>query len=69
MASRRMGRKGLCCKLARSFGHLLLSQRLRIGSLELDPALGPGQWRELTRDEIKALRKAAGMEQDAGVKD
>ena len=36
--------------------------RSAFGPLELDPALAEGQWRELTADEEKALREAAGME-------
>ena len=34
-------------------------RRERIGALALDPALAPGQWRELTQEE------AALLEQDA----
>ena len=36
--------------------------RSAFGPLELDPALVEGQWRELTAEEEKALREAAGME-------
>lgn len=36
--------------------------RLTFGSLTLDPALSPGQWRELTPDEIAALYRDAAME-------
>ncbi len=36
--------------------------RCAFGPLELDPALAEGQWRELTAEEEKALREAAGME-------
>ena len=35
--------------------------RCAFGPLELDPALQEGQWRELTAEEEKALREAAGM--------
>ena len=35
--------------------------RCAFGPLELDPALAEGQWRELTAEEEKALREAAGM--------
>ena len=31
-------------------------RRLRIGSLNLDPALADGQWRELTEDEVQSLK-------------
>ena len=33
-------------------------KRLRMGSLELDPALGPGQYRRLTAEELDALQQA-----------
>ena len=43
-------------------GHEVLElHRSAFGPLELDPALAEGQWRELTAEEIKALREAAGM--------
>lgn len=35
--------------------------RCAFGPLELDPTLPEGQWRELTDNEIKVLREAAGM--------
>ena len=44
-------------------GHEVLElHRCAFGPLELDPALPEGEWRELTDDEVKALREAAGME-------
>jgi len=44
-------------------GHEVLQlHRCAFGPLELDPALAEGQWRELTAEEVKALREAAGME-------
>ena len=43
-------------------GHEVLQlHRCAFGPLELDPALKEGEWRELTDDEVKALRQAAGM--------
>ena len=43
-------------------GHPLVSlSRLRIGTLALDPALAPGEWRELRGDEIEALKAICGM--------
>ena len=43
-------------------GHEVLQlHRRAFGPLELDPALREGQWRELTEEELKALREAAGM--------
>ena len=40
-------------------GHPLTAlERLRIGPLALDPALGPGEWRHLTGDEVAALKEA-----------
>ena len=44
-------------------GHEVLAlHRRAFGPLELDPALGEGEWRELTAGELAALRQAAGME-------
>ena len=34
-------------------------KRLQIGALALDPALAPGQWRELTEDEVALLEQDA----------
>ena len=43
-------------------GHEVLElHRCAFGPLELDPELAEGQWRELTDEELKALREAAGM--------
>ena len=36
-------------------------KRLTFGPLELDPALQEGDWRELTADEVRLLREAAGF--------
>lgn len=36
-------------------------KRLTMGTLRLDPALAPGEWRELSGDELRALRDAAKM--------
>ena len=46
-------------------GHEVVAlHRRSFGPLELDPDLPEGQWRELTEDELKALRQAAGMEKE-----
>ena len=43
-------------------GHEVLElHRRSFGPLELDPALREGEWRELTAEELSALRQAAGM--------
>jgi len=43
-------------------GHPLVAlERLRIGPLVLDPALGPGQWRRLTEGEADALYKSCQL--------
>ena len=43
-------------------GHEVLAlHRCAFGPLELDPDLSEGPWRELTDEEWKALRQAAGM--------
>lgn len=39
---------------------VLYLRRVAVGDLRLDPALGPGEWRELTPDEEKALRENRG---------
>ncbi|NOZ92243.1 pseudouridine synthase [bacterium 3DAC] len=39
-------------------------KRLRYGPLTLDEELEPGQWRELTEEEIEALKKAVGMAEE-----
>ena len=38
--------------------------RCAFGPLELDPDLQEGRWRELTAEELLALRRAAGMEKE-----
>ena len=44
-------------------GHEVIElHRRSFGPLELDPALCEGGWRELTAEELAALRSAAGME-------
>lgn len=46
-----------------AIGHPLIAlERLRIGSVTLDPALGLGQWRRLTDDETRGLRTLCDME-------
>lgn len=44
---------------------VLTLHRLSFGPLDLDGALTPGQWRELTEDELRALYAAAQMEGQA----
>ena len=39
--------------------HVTWLKRLQIGALRLDPALAPGQWREMTDDEVALLEKEA----------
>ena len=43
-------------------------RRTRFGPLELDPALGSGEWRYLTESEIASLREAAGVTNETGEK-
>ena len=48
-------------------GHEVLQlHRRSFGPLELDPELPEGAWRELTEDELRALRRAAGLETAGG---
>jgi 16S rRNA pseudouridine516 synthase len=43
-------------------GHPLTAlSRLRIGPLELDPGLGPGEWRHLREEEVAALKEACRL--------
>ena len=49
--------KRMCAARGKPVVHL---KRLRFGPLELDPALGEGQWRPLTGEETAALRQAPG---------
>ena len=43
-------------------GHPLTAlSRLRIGPLELDPGLGPGEWRHLSEGEVAALKEACRL--------
>ena len=45
-------------------GHPLVAlERLRIGCVTLDPALGPGEWRELTGEEARGLMALCGMDE------
>ena len=45
-------------------GHEVLRlHRLSFGPLTLDPGMAPGDWRELTPEECRRLRAAAGMEE------
>lgn len=41
--------------LAAVGNHVTALHRVRIGAIELDPELRPGQWRSLTRDEIESV--------------
>ncbi len=48
-------------------GHEVLSlRRVCFGPLSLPPELAEGAWRELTEEELRALRAAAGMEAREG---
>ena len=43
-------------------GHPLVAlERRCIGALALDPALSPGEWRELREEEVRALKELCGM--------
>jgi len=59
-------REGKFHQIKRMFsavGHEVLTlHRQRFGPLTLDPALPEGSWRELTAEELQALRTSAGME-------
>ena len=65
------GRNRQVRRMCEAVGHPVLRLvRTRIGPLR-DPALAPGEWRELTRDEVRSLERAAvaggsGAEDDDG---
>jgi len=62
----REGRNRQVRRMCEAVGHPVDAlARTRMGPLR-DPRLKPGMWRDLTADEVKALRKAAGREQQAG---
>lgn len=54
-------RQGVYHQIKRMFGvygaGVEALHRMALGPLTLDPALAPGQWRELTADEVAALRQ------------
>ena len=56
-------RQGVYHQIKRKFGAydagVNALHRESIGGVALDPALAPGQWRELTAEEVNALRAAA----------
>ena len=46
-------------------GHPLIAlERLRIGCVQLDPALASGEFRPLTAEEIAGLRRVTEMDGD-----
>jgi 23S rRNA pseudouridine2605 synthase len=54
------GRKGQVRRMCEAIGHPVRRLvRVRIGSLS-DRSLRPGQWRELTQDEVVRLLRSAG---------
>ena len=57
-------RQGVYHQIKRMFGVFDVGvnglHRSNIGGVELDPALAPGQYRELTGEELSRLRAAAG---------
>ena len=61
-------REGKFHQVKRMFGavgrQVTALHRERFGPLVLDPALEPGTWRDLTGEEMTALRRAAGLMED-----
>ncbi|MDO5378698.1 MAG: pseudouridine synthase [Clostridia bacterium] len=43
-------------------------KRMSIGALALDPALAPGQWREMTDEEVALLESEAGLESKSALR-
>ena len=55
------GRKHQVKRMCAAVGHPVLRlHRSRYAGIGLD-GLAPGEWRELTKDEVAALRVAAGL--------
>ncbi len=55
------GRKRQIRRMFEMIGHPVVRlKRIKIGPLELGN-LGPGKWRHLTNEEVKALKEAAGL--------
>lgn len=51
-------------RMLAAVGHPVVTLRRRsVAGIELDPTLAPGEWRELTPEEINHLYKAAGMKE------
>lgn len=51
-------------RMFQAVGHPVLKlSRLMIAGIYLDESLAPGQWRELTEEEVSHLYKAAGMKE------
>lgn len=62
----REGRNRQVRRMCEAVGHPVSAlTRTRMGPLR-DPRLKPGSWRDLTADEVKALRKAASREPQPG---
>lgn len=58
------GRNRQVRRMCEAVGHPVLRLvRTRIGPLR-DPDLAPGEWRELTQDELRALERAVGTDSD-----
>lgn len=61
------GRKHIVKRFVSSFGHKVLRlKRIAIGPVKLGK-LKPGQWRDMTREELTALFKALGMEREVKI--
>ncbi|MCS7278339.1 MAG: pseudouridine synthase, partial [Aquificaceae bacterium] len=56
------GRKHIVKRFVSHFGHKVVRlKRVAIGPIELG-SLKPGQWRDLTKEELKKLRQALGLD-------
>ncbi|MDW8066977.1 MAG: pseudouridine synthase [Aquificaceae bacterium] len=56
------GRKHIVKRFVSRFGHKVVRlKRVAIGPIELG-SLKPGQWRDLTKEELKKLRQALGLD-------
>nr|WP_231475410.1 pseudouridine synthase [Persephonella sp. KM09-Lau-8] len=59
------GKYHIVKRIMEALGHpVLYLKRVRIGNLKLDPYLKEGEFRELTPEEIKNLKRLVNLEQD-----
>ncbi len=57
------GRFHIVKRLFKELGNKVINlKRVKIGNLELDPTLGEGEYRELTEEEVRELKRMVGLD-------